>query len=78
MRSQDIKRKTWKSEIKAAFLPFDPEEYYEGNIIDKEWWSQDPVNLFILTNGKITLEFCDFTSFQPWDILQNIIGNRWF
>ena len=37
MRSHDIKRKTWKSEIKAAFLPFDPEEYFEGNIIDKEW-----------------------------------------
>ena len=36
MRSEDIEQKTWKSEIKAAFLPFDPEEYYEGNIIDKE------------------------------------------
>ena len=36
MRSEDIEQKTWKSEIKAALLPFDPEEYYEGNIIDKE------------------------------------------
>ena len=36
MRSVDIEQKTWKSEIKAALLPFDPEEYYEGNIIDKE------------------------------------------
>ena len=64
MRSVDIEQKTWKSEIKAALLPFDPEEYYEGNIIDKErefiytdiWQNNFEILLFRISSTRKCLE----------------------